>query len=261
MEELKGGRFGISRIESRVVRPAGHWSKQIHRLLRHIRDVGFVEAPEPFGFNDAGQEVVSYLRGEVSNYPLTSNAASNEALLTAGALLRRFHDATVGFLTQDNDPAAWMLPPRPGADVICHGDYAPYNVVLNGTRAVGIIDFDTAHPAPRIWDIAYALYRWAPLTNPSNTDGFGDLDAQITRGRRFCDAYVLPSESRVGLPTVIVERLNSLVEYMLAQARSGDDTFAANIHDGHHRLYIADIAYIEANAEQIEAGLLGAAYR
>jgi len=29
---------------------------------------------------------------------------------------------------------------------------------------VALIDFDTAHPGPRIWDVAYAAYRFVPLT-------------------------------------------------------------------------------------------------
>lgn len=261
MEELEGGRAGIVRIDNRVVRPAGPWSKQVQRLLQHVRQQGFLGTPEPFGFDESGQEIVSHLPGEVSNYPLSENAKSREALLTAGVLLRQYHDATVGFLSQENDPKAWMLPPRPGAEVICHGDFAPYNVVLNGARAVGIIDFDTAHPGPRVWDIAYALYRWAPFTNPKNGDGFGDLDAQIARGKRFCDAYVLPSEGRVGLPALVAERLQALVDYMMAQASADNEAFAANIEDGHHHLYLADIAYIRENAQRIEKGLLGAACR
>ena len=52
-----------------------------------------------------------------------------------------------GFLEDNNvKEKPWQLSGRYPIEVICHGDYAPYNVVLNGKQAVGIVDFDTAHP-------------------------------------------------------------------------------------------------------------------
>ncbi|WP_405867085.1 phosphotransferase [Streptomyces sp. NBC_01515] len=39
-------------------------------------------------------------------------------------------------------------------EVICHGDFAPYNCVFTGEGAVGLIDFDAARPGPRAWDLA-----------------------------------------------------------------------------------------------------------
>ncbi|MGI4776165.1 MAG: phosphotransferase [Janthinobacterium lividum] len=32
---------------------------------------------------------------------------------------------------------------------MCHGDFAPHNVVYSKDQAIGIIDFDVCHPAPR----------------------------------------------------------------------------------------------------------------
>lgn len=74
---------------------------------------------------------------------------------------------------------------------LCQGDFAPYNCVFRDGDAVGVIDFDAAHPASRDWGIAYALYRFAPFTDPDNHDGFGDLGAQVRRERMFCDSYGL----------------------------------------------------------------------
>lgn len=63
-----------------------------------------------------------------------------------------------------------MLPARSPAEVICHGDIAPYNSAVRDGRVIGFIDFDTAHPAPRLGDVAYAVYRYAPLHAPENPD-------------------------------------------------------------------------------------------
>jgi aminoglycoside phosphotransferase (APT) family kinase protein len=61
-------------------------------------------------------------------------------------------------------------------EVMCHGDFAPYNVTIVDGEAFGIIDFDTLHPGPKMWDIAYAVYRWVPFTNPANPDGCFSLE-------------------------------------------------------------------------------------
>ncbi len=256
MEKLIGGREEITRIGDRVHRPAGRWSNQVQLFLHHIHQNGFDKAPKPFGFDDQGREVVSYLQGEVINYPLTSSIASLEALTSSAGLLREYHDASVGFFANPNHrPELWQLPSRLPCEVICHGDFAPYNVVFKGAAAVGIIDFDTAHPAPRSWDIAYALYRWAPFTHPSNKDGFGSISDQIERAKKFCDAYGFPNEHRVSLSSLIIERLNALVNFILEGAKMDDPTSNKSIRNGHKLLYLRDIEYLDKNSKKIDESL------
>lgn len=257
MEKLTGGRGGIVRAGGTVQRPAGSWTGQVHRLLQHVRHNGFSGAPQPLGFDDRGHEIVSYIPGEVSSYPLSASAVSHEALTSAATLLRRYHDATADLLALPGALDSWQLPPRPPYEVVCHGDFAPYNVVLEGSRAIAIIDFDTAHPAPRVWDIAYALYRWAPLTKPNNPDGFGDLTAQIGRAVAFCNAYGLEPSARRGLIALVAERLQVLVDFLFAAARAGNAAAVSNLRAGHQLLYLADIEYIRSNAERVEAALRG----
>lgn len=256
MAYLQGGRKNtVARVGQSVHRPAGFWSPAVHNLLNHVRAQGFLGAPTPLGFDDQGNEVVSFLPGLVSNYPLSEDAKSLLALISAAQLLRNFHDATVSFLNAETVSLPWLLPPRSPMEVICHGDFAPYNVVLEGQKAVGIIDFDTAHPAPRVWDIAYALYRWAPFTNPFNDDGFGSLAEQIQRASHFCAQYGLSLSQRKLLPTLMIERLETLVNFMIAKAKAGNETFQENMADGHHLIYRADIDYLKHNRPAILAGL------
>lgn len=73
-------------------------------------------------------------------------------------------------------------------EVMCHGDFAPYNVVLNGSDAVGIIDFDTLHPGSRLSDVAYAVYRWAPLKIPETLIRWATLPAVSGVPRFFATA-------------------------------------------------------------------------
>lgn len=257
MEYLPGSRENkIVRIENTVQRPAGVWSPVVHALLSHLHSQGFHQVPKPLGFDGQGREIVTFIEGEASHYPLSAAAASTEALASAAELLRQYHDATVSFLAKQMDNYVWFLPTREPAEVICHGDFAPYNVVLNGREAIAIIDFDTAHPAPRLWDVAYGVYRWAPLTTAKDiASGLNRLDEQIRRGRLFCDHYGLSSEQRRQLVSTAVERLHALVNFMHVGAQNGNEAFQANIAEGHDRLYLADIAYLQAHQAEITDGL------
>ncbi|MDP3562560.1 MAG: aminoglycoside phosphotransferase family protein [Legionellaceae bacterium] len=245
---LDGGRHNkIIRIGNEVHRPAGPWTKKVQKFLQSLREENFFEAPIPLGFDSSGLEIVSFIDGEVSNYPLSRNAASINALISAAKLLRRYHDASQCFLKQLKiDPECWQLPSRKPKEVICHGDFAPYNVVLNGEEAIGIIDFDTCHPGPRVCDIAYALYRWAPFTNPNNHDGFGNITSQIKRALIFCNAYGLSQEDRRGISDVMIQRLESLVQYILNTSEE-DHCIRAE----HLKLYLADIEYIDEHKKNI----------
>lgn len=252
MEILQGGRDNsIFRSENKVYRPRGKWSETVHRLLLHIAAEGFTSAPRPYGFDDNNNEILSYVCGDVVNYPLKGNIATTEALITAAKLLRRYHDASSSFLSKHTfEKLEWMLPRKEPAEVICHGDYAPYNVSLVGSQVVGIIDFDTAHPAPRTWDIAYALYCWAPFKTHEH-DAMGDIASQSLRAKQFCDAYGLSLGARNPLVMEMIERVQALIDHMHNQANLGHEAFIQNIEDGHHLAYMADIEYLESNAQYI----------
>ncbi|MFI8086393.1 hypothetical protein ACIF6L_37050 [Kitasatospora sp. NPDC086009] len=52
-----------------VHRPTSAATPAIHRLLRHVRDQGFRRAPEPRGFDADGNELLTFLDGEVPGGP------------------------------------------------------------------------------------------------------------------------------------------------------------------------------------------------
>ncbi len=257
MEFLQGGRANQSaRAGNMIHRPAGAWSKAVHALLDYLQTAGFLAAPRALGFDDNGNEILTFLEGEVCNYPLSEAAASLAALESSASLLRAYHDATVTFLQTHPAGQTWMFPARSPAEVICHGDFAPDNVVLDGDQAIGLIDFDTAHPGPRAWDLAYALYRWGPLSNAPDLDSFGDLDNRIARARRFCEVYGLAPADRAVLVDGVIARLQALADHIVTEAAQGNQAFQANMADGHHLLYLADKAYIQANRVPIAHGLV-----
>jgi hypothetical protein len=156
-ESLAGGNLtAVSRVGDTVRRAAGPWTPTIHALLRHLRAAGITEVPEALGIDDQGREMLSYRPGKVANYPLPSWLWTDQILLQAGALLRRVH-------------------------------VAPYNMVFESGRLVGLIDVDTASPGPRIWDLAYLAYRLVPFVEDAGLElGWPQRAARLGR---LLDAY------------------------------------------------------------------------
>lgn len=241
-EPLHGG--GVTRVVRRggvVLRERGLHSDRVAALLQHLRTHGFDAAPRFLGVDEQGRDVLEYLPGQVGHYPFTDAVRSETALLSAAHLLRGLHDATAGAVEPWR--GGWLLPDREPAQVVCHGDFAPYNVVFDGERAIGIIDFDTAHVGPRAWDLAYAIYRFAPLT----TSDPAPVGEQAQRARRFCDAYG-SGVDRGEVVRLVPERLRALVDYMQTRADAGDAAFSAHIARGDDQLYLRDIAHIHQHS-------------
>jgi hypothetical protein len=251
-EKLTGGGItAVSRIGSTVRRETGPWTPQVHRLLAHLRAKGFDEVPAPLGFDEQGREILTFIPGLVGNDPLPESLRTDDVLIAAARLLRRLHDATVDVAQQW--PSGWRAPTREPVEVICHGDFAPYNCVFAQGKLMGVIDFDYAHPGSRAWDVAYALYRFAPLMAPSNPDSYGQVSEQCRRARLFCDAYDL--ENRSQIVQTIKLRVAYMADYLRQGAAQGDKGLLANIDAGHLAVYENDYAYVAAHEEQFEREL------
>lgn len=246
-----GGSTVVTRIGQTVRRPVRPWTPSVHGLLRHLQSVGFYGAPKVHGIDDCQREILDYLPGTVGNYPWSNEVRSETALLSSARLLRDYHEATVPIA--DTQDAGWMFPAMEPREVICHSDFAPYNCVFEGERAVGIIDFDTARPGPRAWDLAYALYRFAPFAGPGNKDGegSGDICVQAVRARAFLEAYGASQALRADSVAMLVPRLQALIDFMRESADRGNEQFQRHIEEGHMDLYQDDIAYMEANMSSI----------
>jgi hypothetical protein len=244
-ELLTGGNSNqVMKQGNTVVRQTGVWSPFVHALLQHLQAHGFEQAPVLLEATE-NSERLSFIEGEVGNYPLKPYMLSNEMLVEAAKLLRRYHDVTQNFVVPPD--AQFFLPVdlTAGWEVICHNDFAPYNLVFSEGHIVGIIDFDTAAPGKRIWDIAYAVYRFAPLAADAHclACGWQTPPDRISRLKLFCDAYSLQDRSE--LITTVSKRLNALVQYM--------QTNSANLD--HIPVYLADLQYISDNQDVLQQAL------
>lgn len=245
-----GGVTDVVRIGDTVHRHMGRWSGRVHTLLRHLEAVGFEYSPRLRGV-EGDYEVLDFLPGTVGNYPFPEAIRSDAATATAAAALRRLHDCTESVAPEM--VGGWMLEDRTPTEVVCHGDFAPYNCVFDGPRLTGIIDFDTAHTGPRVWDIGHGIYRFAPLSRPENDDSFGSPGEQVRRARLFCDEYGL--EDRSAVVDAVTDRLLDHVAFMRAEASAGNAAFASHVADGHDDHYLRDVDYIGSISDELRSAL------
>ena len=256
-EELIGGRIGkIYRVKETVVRPSNKWTKDIHCFLQFLHEEGADFVPKPYGINENKEEILSFLPGDVFNYPLPEKLLSDAMIISASKLLFKFHTYSERYVSRLTNCELWMLPASYPIEVMCHGDFAPYNVTIVNNEATGIIDFDTLHPGPKMWDITYAIYRWAPFKNPNNTNSHDKLKEQIRKAKLFLDTYGVDTESKSSFVRILMKRLKSLIDFMIHEAGNGNKDFQLNIEEGHLQQYLDDIEYLERNEEEITCGII-----
>lgn len=142
------------------------------------------------GLDEQGREVLTYLEGEVPVYPTAPELWSEEVLGEVAGLLRRLHDATVGLDLPDSGWREGAAAPG-GGEVVCHNDVAHYNTVFRDGRPVAFIDWDFAAPGPRAWDVAFAAYRFVPLSPDQGAVSSGRSCRWIVQGG--CAAFAMPT--------------------------------------------------------------------
>ena len=245
-EALKGWN-GVERIGDTVRRLARPSSRTIQALLRHLSAQGFEGAPKGLGFDDQGREILSYVHGSAEHYPWRAHVYSEDNLYRVARLLRAYHDPTISF--REPDDATWLVAIPGAVEVICHGDIGPYNTIYVEKKAVAFIDFETAAPGPRIWDVAFAVYRFARLCELSNivnmSDAYQDRIAQ--RIRRFCDYYDF--EERTSLLDAVLQRLEFQITWLCSPENVG--THRSQFAEEHSAFYRRDIVAIARHAGKL----------
>jgi hypothetical protein len=243
-EVLSGGNMGGAvRVGETVRRPAGAWTPTIQRFLGHLGKQGLAWVPKPLGRDDRGRDRLSFLPGAVPQYPLPDWIWDDDVLAKAGQLLAQLHEASGSF---DARGAVWQLPHHEPAEVICHNDFAPYNMVFIDQRLSGVIDWDTASPGPRLWDLAYLAYRLVPLSGPANADGL--TSSPLERARRLrllCTAYGATVQPTEVVP-MAVRRLEDLASFTQERADEGHEQLRSHV-----ALYRRDVHWIRSHVDQL----------
>ncbi|GFP75503.1 aminoglycoside phosphotransferase family protein [Clostridium fungisolvens] len=257
-ERLLGGNTtSVYKRNETVLRGQKTWSSTIHRVLLHLEKVGDTNSPRFIGIDESGMEILSFVPGECKdNYPFTND--KNDQLLIikkVAVMIRKYHDAMLSFKRTEKDKWMFSYNGSLEKEVICHNDIAPYNITFVDDIPYGMIDFDTCCPAPRIWDIVYALYRFVPFSEKiydSEKQKYRSYDVDVDKEFRknsigvFFDAYGMKCPN--DLFEQMSARLQELADLIYSEAKSGNSAFQKMLEEGHRDLYLAEINFIKEHA-------------
>lgn len=201
-----GRRSEVSRRGATVLRPVRPWTASVHALLRHLEAAGFAAAPRVFGsgYDDQGNEVVTYVRGTFAH----PHAWSDEAVWRVGQLLRELLTATASFQPPpDVVWRPWWFRSDGHSAVISHADLGPWNIVERDGLPVAFIDWERAGPVDRADEIAGTAWLNAQLHDDdvAALNGLPDAAARAAQLRYFLDGCELPAAERDGLVTRMIE--------------------------------------------------------
>ena len=246
--ELAGGNVAgrVVRIGDTVRKPLTPATPAVHGLLAHLAARGSDGAPRAHGVDEAGRQILEHILGSM---------ASERALMTlaelsrVGTLVRLLHDATETFEAPAN--AAWDVVIAPDrAEIICHNDLAPWNLVCNGDRWA-FIDWDGAGPGSRLWDLAYAAQGFVPLA------AGGDPAIDALRLRALADGYGLCERQREELPALIEAHTRGMADLLRTSAETGAQPWARLYAEGHADHWGPAADYIGAHLGAWRRALLG----
>lgn len=143
-------------------------------------------------------------------------------MVASAELLRRIHDASVNFVPSEHAIWAFEYTDVSQHEVICHNDFAPYNMVFQHRTPIGIIDFDLSGPGPRLRDVAYLAYWMVPLAFGSGDLqelSLQDISLRCRRLKLVCASYGV--DDRVSLLRMVSEVLHHMASPEAAQQMVG----------------------------------------
>lgn len=201
-ERLPEGRGGtqVWRSDQGVHRPTGPWTATVHEFLNHLAGAGFDGAPRVLGIDDHEREVLTFIDGEVladptwqpgDPGPWPAYARSEQALIAAGSMLRRLHDASAGFRPSRPVWKQYAWSELVEGEIVCHGDIGRHNTVYRNGLPVAFIDWETIRPNLALVEFGAAAWKYVPL----GTDAYfaaSDFEQTPDLPRRlamFADAY------------------------------------------------------------------------
>jgi len=255
-EMLIGGNISnVYRYGDTVRREIKPDSPKIHKLLKHLENKDYSYAPKFLGIDERGRETLSFIEGEAGNYPLKEYMWSNDILKEIAKMLRIYHDAVSDFPIEENWQPIDNTPQS--FEVLCHNDFAIYNIIFNNNKPTGIIDFDMAGPGPRLWDMAYTLYTCVPLSRVYHSETgeavyYNSLQhaARIKqRVKLFFESYGI-EEIEAGYLEMVLLRLEGLCKTIKRKAKEGDIAFKKMINEGHLDHYQNDIKFIREHGKE-----------
>jgi hypothetical protein len=187
-----------------VVRAPGPHDQATNTLLEALAATDFA-APVPLGEAGNHRRSFKWIEGDVGVPPFPGWVLTDDALASAGRLLRSYHEAVARLdLPADLQWSDEMADPH-GGPIICHNDVCPENVVYRDGHAVALLDFDLAAPGRPLLDLAHMARMWSPL-RPSHlaVAGMEELDPFHRLGV-LARAYGLEPSDRAAFVETLIE--------------------------------------------------------
>lgn len=233
-EVLQGGVANANAVVRRgehVLRPSNPYSQNVHAYLSFLHAAGFDGASVPVGIDPDGRERLQFIEGDVAIPRYPAWARSDSALVSMTTLVRRLHEASMGF---DGEGLEWSreLADPSGGPVICHNDVCLENVVFRDGQAVAIIDFDYAAPGRPLFCLTAFARMCVPIDNPENAErmGWSNID-RAPRLRLVADTYELNRADRLELLSFLDVTIEAGGEFVRRRVEAGDPGFVKMWND------------------------------
>ena len=219
---LSGGNAGgvVVRVGDTVRKSWTESTESVADYVRHLRESG-VDAPRVVGRDAHGRQVIEYVDGvlAMAREPLT-----HSELHRVGEMVRAIHDASASYVPPPDARWDTLLEPA-NADLICHNDLAPWNLIM-GNRWV-FIDWDGAGPSTRLWDLAYAAQAF------TLNDAGRDPDEAARELSVFLDGYRADHALRTALPRTMHRRAAAMHDLLRESHDTGREPWASMYSTGH----------------------------
>ena len=101
----------------------------IRKLLKHL-EKEFLLCSKVLGVDEQGREVLSFIDGVAGHDPLKEYMCTHDVLKEIASMLRLYHDAVQDFSISDDWERMDNTPNN--IEVVCHNDFAMYNIIFKG---------------------------------------------------------------------------------------------------------------------------------
>ncbi|WP_449372777.1 phosphotransferase [Arthrobacter psychrolactophilus] len=238
MEEitLSGGNasHAVVRLGSTVRKPWTATTATTHDYLSFLANHG-LDVPASYGQDSQGRQILEFIPGDLA---MDAPPLSLAELQRVGRLVRSIHDASASYHAAPN--ALWPnLIPAPGAELICHNDLAPWNLVL-GERWV-FIDWDAAAPSTRLWDLAYSAQAFT--LNDASTEPHTAARSLLA----FLEGYGADEEMRQHLPNAMWQRTEAMYTLLKNSHAQRLEPWGTMFTSGHGEHWETMTRYVREN--------------
>jgi hypothetical protein len=151
----------------------------------------------------------------------------------------------------------WCFEAREPVETICHNELKPSNTVFRSGVPVALIDWDTAAPGPRAWDLGFAAWYWVPFWRDEKCRAAGLPTGIAEKVRRFTCYWTLTVWNREWPSSAPVERMNGFLGHIRQLAAEGSEHEVQVTRRGAVDELALEIAWVEQHAAALVAPSAG----